>query len=254
MHTGCALTVSGGGGGWCIPEILGKRNLKKTKFGRPPPKLETPPWKIGDPPNWRHPPKKLRPPKKLETPRPKKLETPPPGPDQVPPPGTRPDPPVDRHTLVKILPWPNFVAAGKKRKAQRFKGHSWWINVGHSKVRLLQTSLTTETFRKIRATQKWPQICRAENISEIETHRWKVCLFGLCENPGYCFRIGIVVSSESSRCSTRIPQSRIGVERWSLVRNCCPKIMINAKYNVYRRQRRRWRAAVRRKGRRCARP
>ena len=22
-------------------------------------------------------------------------------------------PPVDRHTLVKILPWPNFVAAGK---------------------------------------------------------------------------------------------------------------------------------------------
>ena len=25
-----------------------------------------------------------------------------------------PLPPVDRHTLVKILPWPNFVAAGKK--------------------------------------------------------------------------------------------------------------------------------------------
>ena len=24
-----------------------------------------------------------------------------------------PPPPVDRHTLVKILPWPNFVAAGK---------------------------------------------------------------------------------------------------------------------------------------------
>ena len=25
-----------------------------------------------------------------------------------------PLPPVDRHTLVKTLPWPNFVAAGKK--------------------------------------------------------------------------------------------------------------------------------------------
>ena len=25
-----------------------------------------------------------------------------------------PLPPVDRHTLVKILPWPNFVAAGNK--------------------------------------------------------------------------------------------------------------------------------------------
>ena len=28
-----------------------------------------------------------------------------------------PLPPVDRHTLVKILPWPNFVAAGNKRPA-----------------------------------------------------------------------------------------------------------------------------------------
>ena len=26
--------------------------------------------------------------------------------------GRHPSPPVDRHTLVKILPWPNFVAAG----------------------------------------------------------------------------------------------------------------------------------------------
>ena len=26
-----------------------------------------------------------------------------------------PSPPVDRHTLVKTLPWPNFVAAGKKQ-------------------------------------------------------------------------------------------------------------------------------------------
>ena len=29
---------------------------------------------------------------------------------------TEADPPVDRHTFVKILPWPNFVAAGNKRK------------------------------------------------------------------------------------------------------------------------------------------
>ena len=29
---------------------------------------------------------------------------------------TLPPPPVDRHTLVKILPWPNFVAAGNKSK------------------------------------------------------------------------------------------------------------------------------------------
>ena len=28
--------------------------------------------------------------------------------------GRHPSPPVDRHTLVKILPWPNFVAAGNK--------------------------------------------------------------------------------------------------------------------------------------------
>ena len=41
----------------------------------------------------------------------KKLETPgtrpPPGPDHQPP------PPVDRQTPVNLLPWPNFVAAGK---------------------------------------------------------------------------------------------------------------------------------------------
>ena len=29
--------------------------------------------------------------------------------------GRHPSPPVDRHTPVKILPWPNFVAAGKYR-------------------------------------------------------------------------------------------------------------------------------------------
>ena len=28
----------------------------------------------------------------------------------------RQTPPVDRHTFVKILPWPNFVSAGNKRK------------------------------------------------------------------------------------------------------------------------------------------
>ena len=30
-----------------------------------------------------------------------------------------PLPPVDRHTLVKTLPWPNFVAAGKNRRTKK---------------------------------------------------------------------------------------------------------------------------------------
>ena len=55
MRTGRALTVSGGGGGWCIPEgiFLGgkekKEKLKKKKkkiWRHPPEKLETPPRKI----------------------------------------------------------------------------------------------------------------------------------------------------------------------------------------------------------------
>ena len=36
---------------------------------------------------------------------------------------TPPPPPVDRHTLVKILPWPNFVAAGNK--TDRLEGFVW---------------------------------------------------------------------------------------------------------------------------------
>ena len=59
--------------------------------------------KIGDHPT---PPKLEDPPKNWRPHPPEKLET-------TPPPGTRPPHPVDRHTLVKILPWPNFVAAGK---------------------------------------------------------------------------------------------------------------------------------------------
>ena len=82
MRTGRALTVSGEGGGggwvWCIPEEILEKKIEKKKKKN----LETP-QKFGDPPE------------KLETPQ-----------DQTPP-------PVDRHTLVKILPWPNFVAAGK---------------------------------------------------------------------------------------------------------------------------------------------
>ena len=34
--------------------------------------------------------------------------------------GRPPPPPVDRHTLVKILLWPNFVAAGKNSFVIRF--------------------------------------------------------------------------------------------------------------------------------------
>ena len=33
--------------------------------------------------------------------------------------GRHPSPPVDRQTLVKILPWPNFVAAGNKQDTWR---------------------------------------------------------------------------------------------------------------------------------------
>ena len=64
----------------------GKEIEKKEKKNlETPRKFQTPP-KISDPPkNFRHPP----------------------GPGQVPP------PPVDRQTPVNLLPWPNFVAAGK---------------------------------------------------------------------------------------------------------------------------------------------
>ena len=100
IRTGRALTVLGGGAGWCIPEeffLGGGKKLKKKRKKN----LETPLRKFGgSPPNWRPPPENLE--------DPPKIWRIPPGPDHhlLPP-------PVDRHTLVKILPWPNFVAAGK---------------------------------------------------------------------------------------------------------------------------------------------
>ena len=96
MRTGRALTVSGGGG-LVHPrrnfwekrfEKKKKKNLKKKKLEEPPP-----------PKIWRHPPGKL------ETPWDQT-----PSRDQTPP---GPDPPLtESQTRVKILPWPNFVAAG----------------------------------------------------------------------------------------------------------------------------------------------
>ena len=49
--------------------------------------------------------------KNSDTPLPRKFQTPPPGSGQVPPP-----PPVERHTPVNLLPWPNFVAAGNNNE------------------------------------------------------------------------------------------------------------------------------------------
>ena len=123
MRTGRMLTVFRclvpGGGGGCIPKE--SRNQKKipppqknwgchpnTPNPPPPRKMETP-WRNGDPPE------------KLETPldqnNPRTRPHPPPGltckacwDTQHPPPGTHlqgmlgyPAPPLDRHTLVKIL-------------------------------------------------------------------------------------------------------------------------------------------------------
>ena len=112
MRTGRALTVSvGRGGGCCIPEeILGEKFEKKEKkFEKK--NLETP-QKIGDTPlkNW-------RPPEKLETP--KKLETPPR--DQTIHPLL-----TESQTRVKILPWPNFVAAGNYNSISQGKQHIVW--------------------------------------------------------------------------------------------------------------------------------
>ena len=105
MRTGRALTVSGRGGvGASQKKFFGGKEIEKKKRK-----------KIWRPPkNWR-PPEKLENPQKLETPlekleTPKKLENPPK--NWRPPPPQDQTPPVDRHTLVKILPWPNFVAAG----------------------------------------------------------------------------------------------------------------------------------------------
>ena len=109
MRTGRTLTVFRGR---TPPE-----NLEEPPKKRHPPKFGGTPQK--DPPKiWRNPPKKDTPPKFGGTP---KKDTPP---KRHPPkkdtpkkdtPLTRPDtPPVDRQTLVKILPWPNFVLAGNK--------------------------------------------------------------------------------------------------------------------------------------------
>ena len=107
MRTGRALTVSGGGGGVGASQknFFGggklKKKFKKKKNLETPPKIgETPsPRKIGDPPkNWR-PSEKLETPRKIGDP-PEKLES---------PRGQN-----SWHTPMKILPLPNFVAAGNK--------------------------------------------------------------------------------------------------------------------------------------------
>ena len=81
MRTGHALTVLGG-------LVHPRRNFGKKNW-RPPEKLETPPWKIGD-----------NPPKKMETPPLRKF-------------GDTPLLLTESQTRVKILPWPNFIAASK---------------------------------------------------------------------------------------------------------------------------------------------
>ena len=88
MRTGRALTVSRGGGGWCIPEefFWGGKKLKKKeqKFGDCPPPKNWRPQKIGE-----HLPRKIgEHPEKLETTHthpPKKIGDPL-GPDQPPTP------------------------------------------------------------------------------------------------------------------------------------------------------------------------
>ena len=133
MRTGCSLTICltllREGGIWVYPQ-----RKQKSKKHFPPKKIRgspltppTPPEKLDTPQNWR-PPKIGDP---LKNWRPPKIGDPQPPPswDQTPPtPPPHPGltckacwdtlPPVDRHTLVKILPWPNFVAAGNKNAFQ----------------------------------------------------------------------------------------------------------------------------------------
>ena len=101
-------------------------NLETPEKLETPWKLETPPWKIGDPPKMKDTPPKLEtPPKNLETPQnwrppekwrhpPEKLETPQKIGDTPPWDQTTTTTPLltESQTRVKILPWPNFVAAG----------------------------------------------------------------------------------------------------------------------------------------------
>ena len=99
-----------------------KKNLKKKKFGDPPEKFETPK-KIGDPlKNWR-PPKKLEIPPKIGDPPPKNWRPPKIGdarkigdhPEKLETPWDQTTAPLltESQSRVKILPWPNFVVAGK---------------------------------------------------------------------------------------------------------------------------------------------
>ena len=145
MRTGRSLTVLGKFGNletppqnWRPPEKLETHPPPKNwRTPSPPEKLENPPPGPDPPKKFGEPPTKLEdPPKIWRTPRdqtthpPENLENPP-GPDHHPPkknfgdppknwrpPGTRPTPPPrgqnSWHTLLKILPWPNFVAAGNK--------------------------------------------------------------------------------------------------------------------------------------------
>ena len=117
MRTGRSLTICltllRGGGGYPQRKQKSKKNPLPKLGGplTPPQKLETP-RKIGDPPkNWRTPPPQDWPARHAGI----------------------PTPPVDRHTLVKILPWPNFVAAGNKRRAPHTRTftftHPGWCGV-----------------------------------------------------------------------------------------------------------------------------
>ena len=71
-----------------------------------------------------------------------------------------PPPPVDRHTLVKTLPWPNFVAAGKyatfhadgTRYTMKLKLRwVWiWLNIMHVLVKInIQYHCHSQSFSSI---------------------------------------------------------------------------------------------------------
>ena len=154
MRTGRSVTVSGGGGlhprrNFGEKKLEKKLELKKIEL--PPPKNWRPLWKIEDlSKNWR-PPQKLETPKKLETPwkigDPLKNWRPPQNwrpPKNWRPPGRPPPLLTESQTGVKILPWPNFVAAGNyehwaQTSTQVFRAamqvcgieKSSWVNMLH---------------------------------------------------------------------------------------------------------------------------
>ena len=114
MRTGRALTVSGARGGVHPRRIfLGENKLKKKKKKQ----IQTPPQNSEQTP----PPENLGqtpPPQNLgQTPPPENLGQTPPQKIWVRHPpqkfGSDTPPRVDRQTPVNLLPWPNFVAAGK---------------------------------------------------------------------------------------------------------------------------------------------